>query len=99
MEQRAPDLYEELKQLSFLILKGDLNYRKLVGDREWNPTTEFRKALMGFAPTTFLALRTLKAETVAGISQEILQSLENKFGGDKTWMVSSEYAVAQLFER
>ncbi|KAH7698850.1 hypothetical protein AAVH_34051 [Aphelenchoides avenae] len=99
MQNRAPDLYQELSASAFLVFKGDLNYRKLVGDREWPSETEFKKALCGFEPTSFIALRTLKAETVAGLSREAVSSMKKKFGDDQTWMVSSEFAVAQLFSK
>ena len=36
MKQIAPDLYETLeRESSFLLSKGDLNYRKLIGDLNW----------------------------------------------------------------
>jgi hypothetical protein len=41
MEEKAPELYQQLSLSSFLIFKGDLNYRKLVGDREWPLQTPF----------------------------------------------------------
>jgi hypothetical protein len=55
--------------------------------------------LCGFAPTTLLALRTLKAETIAGLNHEALEKINKKFkSSDLSWMTSSDYAVAQLFE-
>ncbi|KAI1719339.1 protein-glutamate O-methyltransferase [Ditylenchus destructor] len=95
MEAKAPDLYNELKSSSLIIFKGDLNYRKLVGDRYWPIGTPFSEALCGFEPAPLLALRTLKAETVAGLSQRLIESKFQK--DDLSWMVSSDYAVAQLF--
>uniref|UniRef100_A0A1I7XV13 Sugar phosphate phosphatase n=1 Tax=Heterorhabditis bacteriophora TaxID=37862 RepID=A0A1I7XV13_HETBA len=38
----APDLYKDLSASSFIIFSGDLNYRKLVGDREWPYQTAFK---------------------------------------------------------
>jgi damage-control phosphatase, subfamily III len=42
MKKQSPDLYAELGKSSFLIFKGDLNYRKLVGDLEWKYDTPFQ---------------------------------------------------------
>uniref|UniRef100_A0A915CU49 Sugar phosphate phosphatase n=1 Tax=Ditylenchus dipsaci TaxID=166011 RepID=A0A915CU49_9BILA len=84
---------------SFVIFKGDLNYRKLVGDRYWPLETPFTEALCGFGPAPLLALRTLKAETVAGLSERAIKLIGSKHSEkDLSWMVTSEYAVAQLFD-
>ncbi|CAB07370.1 Sugar phosphate phosphatase [Caenorhabditis elegans] len=96
MEKEARDLYDDLKNSSLIIFKGDLNYRKLVGDRDWDLDTSFKTACRGFAPCPFMALRTLKAETVAGLSEESIAILLEKFEEDNTWMTSGEYAVCQL---
>lgn len=42
MPEKAPDLYKELCDSNFIIFKGDLNYRKLVGDRYWPLSTQFK---------------------------------------------------------
>ncbi|KAI6230209.1 Sugar phosphate phosphatase [Aphelenchoides fujianensis] len=98
MPERSPDLYAELQQSSFLIFKGDLNGRKLIGDRDWPPTTAFLEVLKGFQPTDFISLRTLKAETVAGLPEAAHKRMLEKFGPkDRSWQVSSDYAVAQAF--
>ncbi|KAF1755379.1 hypothetical protein GCK72_021948 [Caenorhabditis remanei] len=96
MEKEAPELFEELTTSSLLIFKGDLNYRKLVGDRDWDLDTSFKTACRGFAPCPFFALRTLKAETVAGLSAASIDKLLAKFDEDNSWMTSGEYAVCQL---
>ncbi|CAD6191640.1 unnamed protein product [Caenorhabditis auriculariae] len=94
MPTECPELYEELKKASFAFFKGDLNYRKLVGDRDWDFETPFVTTLRGFAPCPFLALRTLKAETLAGLSRETaIRVLDFE---DNQWLVSGEYAVCQL---
>ncbi|CAD5224779.1 unnamed protein product [Bursaphelenchus okinawaensis] len=97
MKSLSPQVYETLGKSSLLIFKGDLNYRKLVGDLHWDPTTSFKETIRGFEPTNFVSLRTCKAETVAGLSKEAYDKVAKKFGKDTTWMVSSDYAVVQSF--
>ncbi|WKY11097.1 hypothetical protein Q1695_002998 [Nippostrongylus brasiliensis] len=42
----APELYYELSAASLIMFKGDLNYRKLVADREWPYDTPFKAWLL-----------------------------------------------------
>ncbi|VIO98351.1 Uncharacterized protein BM_BM3723 [Brugia malayi] len=96
MAEKAPDLYNELSQSSLIIFKGDYNYRKLVSDLEWPQDTPFKIALRGFGPAPILVLRTIKAETVAGLSSNVIDDLRRKYGSNKIWMTTGEYAVAQF---
>jgi hypothetical protein len=45
MASSDPALYQELGEADLIIFKGDLNYRKLVGDLNWETTVAFKDAL------------------------------------------------------
>lgn len=95
MPDRSPDLYKELRECALTIFKGDLNGRKLIGDLDWVETTSFKTSLRGFDVNLAL-FRTLKAETLSGLSQETHKKMLEKFGSEnKSWQASSEYAVVQ----
>lgn len=55
-------LKQELSEESSMVfVKGDANYRRLIGDRLWPTDTPFSEVASYF-PTRLCALRTLKAE-------------------------------------
>lgn len=93
MSEVDPILYKYLSRSNLIIFKGDLNYRKLVGDLNWPPETTFRHALQGFAPSKLCSLRTLKAEVVVGLDPSTVQKLCSK---EKDWMVTGNYGVIQF---
>ena len=67
MKKDSPSLYSQLSEANILIFKGDLNYRKLVGDLSWSTETTFLESLQGFNPAPLVALRTLKADVCVGL--------------------------------
>ncbi len=89
----ANDLYTLLSESNLAIFKGDLNYRKLVADRNWPYTHDFAVALGGFEPTNVCALRTLKADMVTGLPPG---AAERAAGENRDWMVTGQYAVCQV---
>lgn len=94
MAADAPDLYETLQGADLVIFKGDLNYRKLVGDRDWDHTVAFDTALRGFGPAPLCSLRTLKANVQVGLQPHQGEALSLQ---DPDWMTSGKYAVIQFF--
>ncbi|KAM8846342.1 damage-control phosphatase ARMT1 isoform 1-T1 [Synchiropus picturatus] len=93
MEADAADLYGALHSSDLVLFKGDLNYRKLTGDREWEHTVEFETALRGFAPAPLCSLRTLKANVQVGLQPGQAAKLGSK---EPDWMTSGKYAVIQF---
>lgn len=93
MKKADPALYSTLSTHSLLIFKGDLNYRKLVGDMNWERDIPFKDSLRGFLPSALLALRTLKADTVSGLRTGLAEEMDKK---DPEWMVTGEYGLLQF---
>ncbi|MFI5495262.1 damage-control phosphatase ARMT1 family protein [Actinoplanes sp. NPDC051859] len=89
---RAPtDLTKMLGMASLVLLKGDLNYRRLVGDCMWPATTPF-PAAAGYFPAPVAALRTLKSEVVVGLSSETVRTLD----ADDAWRTSGTCGTVQF---
>ncbi len=93
MKMVDPELYDTLGQHRLVIFKGDLNYRKLDGDTYLEATTSFKDALGGFEPTNVLALRTVKADTISGLPENLFEELSAQ---DPKWLVTGKYALIQL---
>ncbi len=64
--QLPDDLHNVLAGMDLILVKGDANYRRLLGDAHWAPTTSFADATSYF-PAPIVALRTLKAELIVGL--------------------------------
>ncbi|GAA2004338.1 damage-control phosphatase ARMT1 family protein [Catenulispora subtropica] len=85
------DLAASFADATVTIMKGDLNYRRLVGDRHWPPTTGFEQ-LTSYFPGPVTALRTLKSDVAVGISPQLLEVLDKS---DTTWRTVGTHAVVQ----
>ncbi|XP_041985741.1 damage-control phosphatase ARMT1-like isoform X2 [Aricia agestis] len=74
------------------LFKGDLNYRKLLGERNWGEGVSFEQALEGFHPCPIIALRTVKADLIAGLPAGAAARLS---AIDARWMETGDYGVIQ----
>ncbi|XP_012260947.2 damage-control phosphatase ARMT1-like isoform X2 [Athalia rosae] len=92
MRQKNPTLYAKLSEASLIIFKGDLNYRKLVGDINWEYTTKFVNAVQGFLPAKLVSLRTIKSDVCAGLKPGQGEALRVK---DPNWMITGQYGLIQ----
>lgn len=89
-----PSLQQELGRADLVVLKGDLNYRRLVGDRHW-PVTARLAEVAAYFPAAFLTLRTMKAEVILDLTPERVNEL---FAEDPNWMVNGQRGLIQLVE-
>lgn len=85
------DLRADFASAAVTIFKGDLNYRRLVGDRHWPATRPFGEAVSYF-PGPLAALRVLKSEVVVGLGAGTVSSLDE---GGEPWRTKGSHALIQ----
>ncbi len=96
---RAPLSYHDLPanladrfaRARLTIMKGDLNYRRLVGDRHWPATSTFEE-LTAYFPGPVATLRTLKSDVIVGLDEATLAALE---ASGANWRTSGTHALIQ----
>ncbi|MFD8336461.1 damage-control phosphatase ARMT1 family protein [Streptomyces solisilvae] len=91
-EEMPGDLRSEFAEATLTVMKGDLNYRRLVGDRLWPPTTSFADRTAYF-PGPVAALRTLKSDVVVGLDERTLAALDER---EDHWRTSGAHALIQV---
>ncbi|MEU9167349.1 damage-control phosphatase ARMT1 family protein [Streptomyces sp. NPDC048420] len=87
------DLRAEIGGAALTVLKGDLNYRRLVGDRWWAPTTSFAEVTAYF-PGPVAALRTLKSDVITGLDDRTEAALVAAEG--QRWRTGGTRALIQV---
>jgi hypothetical protein len=92
--EMPPRIKQILAESSLVIVKGDLNYRRLAGDLNWPPATPFGK-VVNYFPSPLLALRVHKAELALGLTTEQVRYLGKE---DPGWMVNGNWAVVQFYQ-
>ncbi|WP_280691730.1 MULTISPECIES: damage-control phosphatase ARMT1 family protein [unclassified Kitasatospora] len=86
------DLRAELSGATMTIIKGDLNYRRLVGDQLWAATTPFTERASHF-PSPVAALRTLKSDVIVGLDAPVVARLDST---GEPWRTSGKYGLVQV---
>jgi hypothetical protein len=89
--QLPDDLAADLARMDLVLVKGDANYRRLVGDVHWPPTVSFADATTYF-PVPVAALRTMKSELVVGLAPGQAERLARE---DPAWLVNGQRGVIQ----
>lgn len=101
MPSRAPALFKELQESYLVILKGDLNYRKLTKDGMWPHTTTFEEALGPLGKQSgvhILALRTNKSDVCVGVETQSEVDALNEEAPHGAWIQNGKYAVVSFNE-
>eukprot|EP00914_Ancora_sagittata_P020568 GHVO01040546.1.p1 GENE.GHVO01040546.1~~GHVO01040546.1.p1 ORF type:complete len:398 (+),score=68.60 GHVO01040546.1:121-1314(+) len=86
------DVKQVLEMADLCVVKGDANYRRLVGDREWAIDTPW-STVTSYFPCPLLALRALKAEVVCGID---LEGARKAKSADPNWMTNGRWSTIQF---
>jgi len=89
--QMPDDLYADLAAMDFVFVKGDANYRRLVGEVHWLPTVSFQQVTAYF-PAPLVALRTLKCELIVGLREGESERLSRQ---DPQWLINGKRGVVQ----
>jgi len=72
-------------------VKGDANYRRLLGDRIWDMSeASFEDVVGAYFPCPVVALRTLKAEIGCGMERDQVERAKKL---DDNWMVNGRFGV------
>lgn len=81
-----------LAEANWIIIKGDANYRRLLGDRHWEFTTPFAD-IVSYFPAPLVALRTLKSEVAAGLQYLKIEKVSRQ---DSNWLTNGKWGVIQM---
>jgi hypothetical protein len=87
-----PSLKGELAESDLIVVKGDANYRRLLGDRHWDITTNIAD-IVSYLPAPMVALRTLKSEVAAGLKLSVVEEVAKS---DASWLTNGQWGVIQF---
>lgn len=87
-----PHLVKVFQTASLVIIKGDANYRRMVGDILWPPETPFA-TVTDYFPAPLLALRTLKSDLVVGLPPGLVERLDLT---DAHWRTNGRRGLIQF---
>jgi hypothetical protein len=80
-----------LASATVVVLKGDANYRRLIGDALWPPTTPLAEACAYF-PAPVVCLRTMKSDPVVGLASGLAERLD---ASHPTWRIDGKRGLVQ----
>jgi Damage-control phosphatase ARMT1-like domain len=91
MWQMTEPLRTDMKdRCDLAFVKGDANYRRLLGDCLWDLSAPFQDVVGAYFPCPVCALRTLKAELGCGMDTNQVERAKSL---DDNWMVNGRFGV------
>lgn len=90
--QFPPSLRDELALSDLVVVKGDVNYRRLLDDSHW-PHTARLEEIAAYFPAPFLVLRTLKGEIQVGLAPGQADSLAAE---EPTWLINGRRGLVHF---
>ncbi len=94
MWEMPSDLRQDMKERCDLaFIKGDANYRRLLGDLYWDYSSPFEDVVGHYFPCPVCALRTLKAQVGCGMERE---KVERAMNLDDEWMTNGRFGVVHF---
>jgi hypothetical protein len=91
LHELPPRLEEAFREAALVIGKGDANYRRATNDALWPDDASWAEAVSD-VPGPFLALRTVKSDTLVGVAPAAVRRLDR---GEEGWRTRGTYGVAQ----
>jgi len=90
--QMPAALRSDIEKADLVILKGDVNYRRMLDDRHW-PFDARLEELGAYFPKPFVMMRTLKGEIMVGLGPGQAEALS---ASDPTWLINGKRGVIHL---
>ena len=83
------------EKVGMIIVKGDLNYRRLVEDKKWRITKNIRSCIDYFN-RPILILRSLKSDTLIGMDRATVKEYDRE---QPNWKITGDYGMIQFIEK
>jgi hypothetical protein len=94
MWEMPSDLRDDMgSRCDLAFIKGDANYRRLLGDLQWDFSAPFEDVVGHYFPCPVCALRTLKAEVGCGMEKD---KVENAKSLDDNWSTNGRFGVVHF---
>ena len=93
--EMSQSLSEELSQYDLIILKGDVDYRRLLSDRHW-PYTKSITDIIGYFPTSLVILQTLKSPIIVNLTKKQVQQFEHE---EPDWLINGQRGIIQYIKK
>lgn len=79
---------------ALIIVKGDLNYRRLVGDYHWHNSAPITEKV-SYIRKPLLIIRSLKSNVILDVKPETVKTLDKSA---PNWKVSGQHGIIQFLE-